>query len=188
MKIVQTFANLRTNLQKKYSQSNPQAMRNPWVIAWIGIVAVFLLVNITFFIVAWVSSPGLVVEDYYEQGRQYEKNALQIMAAQNRLNWETRLEIPETIVQDSADVYRFSAVDTRGLPIGGAEVKLLAYRPSDASADFATVLQEIAPGLYQAGVGFPLQGVWDIQIKAQYGEDVYHMSHRVSVLKTTTTP
>ena len=187
MKIRQTIANLRTTLQNKYSQSNPQAMRNPWVIGWIAIVVVFLAVNIMFFITAWVSSPGLVVQDYYEQGRQYEKNALKIMASQNRLNWETRLEIPQTIVRNSPDVYRFSAVDSRGLPIKGAQVKLFAYRPSDADADFATPLQEIAPGLYQADIGFTLPGVWDLQVKAQRDEEVYQMSHRVSVLKAVLT-
>jgi nitrogen fixation protein FixH len=171
------------NLRQKYSQSNPQAMRNPWVIGRLAIVAVFLSVNVMFFIVAWVSSPGLVVQDYYEQGRLYEKNALKLMAEQNRLNWETRLEIPQTIVQNNADVYRFSAVDSRGLPIKGAKVQLLAYRPSDAGADFVTPLEEIAPGLYQGDIGFPLQGVWDLQIKALHYEDTYQMSHRVSVMK-----
>jgi nitrogen fixation protein FixH len=176
-----------THLRQKYSQSNPQAMRNPWVIGWLAVVVVFLAVNLMFFIVAWVSSPGLVVQDYYEQGRQYEKNALKIMAAQNQLNWETRLEIPQAIVRNSADVYRFSAVDSRGLPIKGARVNLFAYRPSDAGADFTTPLEEIAPGLYQADIGFTLPGVWDLQVRAQRDEDVYQMSHRVSVLKTVLT-
>ena len=124
-----------TNLRQKYSQSNPQAMRNPWAIAWLAVVAVFLSVNVVFFILAWATSPGLVVQDYYEQGREYEQNALKIQAAQNRLNWETRLEIPQNIVLNSSDMYRFSAVDRRGLPIAGAAVKLFAYRPSDADAD-----------------------------------------------------
>ncbi len=183
MNINQTLANLR----RKYSQDNPQAMRNPWAIAWLAVVAVFLSVNILFFIVAWATSPGLVVQDYYEQGRQYERNALKIMEAQNRLHWETRLEIPQSIVQGSADVYRFSAVDSRGLPIKGASVELFAYRPSDAGADFHTPLAEIAPGLYQADVGFPLLGVWDLQVKAQRDEDAYQMSHRISVLPANVT-
>lgn len=184
MNINQTIS----NVLKKYSQSNPQAMRNPWVIAWIGVVVVFLSVNILFFIVAWVSSPGLVVQDYYEQGRQYEKNALKIMAAQNQLNWETRLELPQSIVRNNPDVYRFSAVDSRGLPIKGAQVDLFAYRPSDASADFVTPLQEIAPGLYQADIGFPLPGAWDLQLKVRSDDTDYQMAHRVSVLKTALTP
>lgn len=183
MNISQTLVKLR----RKYSQSNPQAMRNPWVMGWVAIVVVFLTVNIMFFIVAWISSPGLVVPDYYEQGRQYEKNALKLMATRNRLKWETRLEIPEAIVQDSPDVYRFSAVDGRGLPIKSAQVNLLAYRPADAGADFVTPLEEIAPGLYQADIGFPLQGVWDLQVKMEHGEDTYQMSQRVSVAKAVLT-
>ena len=180
MNITQTVANLR----KKYSQDNRQALRNPWVIGWMALVVVFLAVNVVFFIVAVASSPGLVVKDYYEQGRQYEKNALKLIAAHNSMNWETRLEIPDSIIINSEDTYRFTVVDSRGLPIKGAVVELLAYRPSDADADFTISLQEIAPGLYQAGIRFPLRGVWDLKIKVQSGEDQYEMAHRISVLNS----
>lgn len=179
MNITQTVANIR----RKYSQSNPQALRNPWIIGWITVVSVFIGVNIMFFILAVVSSPGLVVEDYYEQGRLYEKNALTLIAAHNKLNWETRLEIPESIVIKQSDVFRFSAVNERGVPIKHAAVQLSAYRPSDANADFTTALEEIAPGLYQTNISFPLQGVWDLTLKVQSGEDQYQMGHRISVLQ-----
>lgn len=184
MNINHSFASLR----RKYSQSNPQATRNPWVIGWIGVVVVFLGVNAVFFVMAVVTNPGLVVEDYYEQGRQFEKNALKLMAAHDKLKWQTRLEIPQNIVQNLADIYRFSAVDSRGVPIEGAAVSMLAYRPSDAGADFVTPFDEIAPGLYQASAGFPLQGLWDLQVKVQRGDDSYELAHRISVLMGTVAP
>ena len=178
MNITQTINNMR----RKYSQSNRQALRNPWVIGWLTVVAIFLGVNAMFFIIAIVSSPGLVSEDYYEQGRRYENNVLKLMSAHNNLQWETRLEIPESIVINRADVFRFVAVDSRGLPIKSAVVKLIAYRPSDANADFTSAMEEIAPGMYQAGVSFPLPGVWDLKLNVQSGEQRYELEHRISVI------
>lgn len=179
MNITQTI----DSVKKRYSQSNRDAVRNPWFLGWMVLVAVFLLVNFIFVIFAVTTNPGLVTEDFYEQGREYEKNAIKLHAARNALQWETRLEIPEHILPNTAGVYRFSAVDKRGLPIKDAAVELQAYRPSDASADFVTPLVQIAGGLYQSRVSFSLPGVWDITVKARHGESEFQQTHRISVIK-----
>ena len=176
MSISQTFNKLRL----RYSQDNPQALRNPWVIGWLAIIVVFLSVNALFAIMAVVSSPGLVVEDYYEKGRQYEKNVLKMLAAEKAMQWEVNFEIPKKLKVGYPDVFRFSAVDKRGLPIKNAIVSVLAYRPSNANADFVTLFTEIAPGLYQADIGFSLPGIWDIKLKVTYDDKQYHMTHRIT--------
>ncbi len=176
MAIAQNLSNLR----KRYSQDNPQAMRNPWVLAGMGMVSTFLLVNAVFIYYAITTSPGLVVEDYYDQGRDYENNVMKIMAAQNALNWETKLAIPGRIFTERADTFRFSAVDSRGVPIMDADVSVVAYRPSDADADFKVRLNQAAPGQYQALIAFPLPGIWDLNITVVNGEDTFNMSHRIS--------
>jgi nitrogen fixation protein FixH len=176
-----------SRFNKKYSQSNSEGKRNPWVLGWFGIVAVFLGVNAIFIVLAITSSPGLVIEDYYEQGRQYEKNAIKRLVAHNKLQWESKMEVPDTITLNKAGTYRFSAVDSRGLPVKDADVQVVAYRPSDANADFTTTLQPIAPGLYQASLSFPLPGIWDLNIKVQRGEDRLEMVQRLSVTVQTGT-
>ena len=181
MTLTDKLNHLLSNVTRKYSQSSTEGKRNPWVIGWFGLVAVFLSVNAVFIVLAVVSSPGLVVEDYYEQGRQYEKNAIKMLAMHNKLQWESKLEVPETVTLNQADTYRFSATDSRGLPITDADVKLIAYRPSDANADFTTILQPTAPGLYQAALSFPLPGVWDLNVKVQHGKDRLEMVQRLSV-------
>jgi nitrogen fixation protein FixH len=181
MTLTDKLHHLINSFTRKYSQSSTEGKRNPWVIGWFGLVIVFLTVNAVFIVLAIVSSPGLVVEDYYEQGRQYEKNAIKMLAMQNRLQWDSKLEIPKTVTLNQADTYRFSATDARGLPITDADVKLIAYRPSDANADFTTVLQPIGPGLYQGALSFPLPGVWDLNVKVQHGEDRLEMVQRLSV-------
>lgn len=169
----------------KFSQSNPQGKYNPWVIGWFALVVVFLSVNVVFIVFANTSNPGLVVNNYYEQGRQYEKNAIKLLAAKNKLQWESKLDIPEQIIQDIPSTYRFSAVDARGLPLKEANVELSAYRPSNANADFHSSFESIAPGVYQTTLSFPLPGVWDLNISVQRGEDRIETVQRLSVQHPT---
>jgi nitrogen fixation protein FixH len=171
-------------IRNQYSQHSAEARRNPWFLAWLGLVAVFLLVNIGFIITSVFTMPGLVAEDYYEQGRQYERNALKLMAARNKLQWQAKLEIPATLTSQENGVYRFSAVDARGIPIIDADAQLLAYRPADAAADFTTPLNQIAPGLYQAELSLPLPGLWELHVRVRQNEDVFEMSRRISVSKS----
>jgi len=171
-----------TAIKRRYSQSNNQAMRNPWFIAMIGVIVIFLLVNITFVIFAVSSNPGLVMEDYYEKGREYENNIVSRLNARNKLNWQTKFEAPQEIYVNTPEVFRFSAVDSRGLSIMDADVKFMLYRPSDSSADFNQNVDQIAPGLYQTDLSLPLPGIWDLTIKVIHGEDIYYHTHRISVL------
>ena len=181
MTLTDKLQGLINQLGKKYSQSSSEGKRNPWVIAWFGIIGVFLSANAIFVIFAFTSNPGLVTEDYYEQGRLYETNAIKRLATQNRLQWQSKLEIPDAILLNTPDIYRFSAVDSRGLPVRNAEITIVAYRPSDASADFNTPMIYIAPGLYQGSLSFPLPGIWDLNVKIKQGEDQMEMVQRVSV-------
>lgn len=181
MILTHKFAHIVNRFSNKYSQSSPQGRYNPWVIGWFALIGIFLSVNAVFVVFAVTSNPGLVVNDYYEQGRQYEKNAIKLLAAQQRLRWESKLEVPETITLNQADTYRFSVVDARGLPLNNADVQLQAYRPSNANADFTTTLQAIGPGLYQGSLSFPLPGIWDLNVKIRHGANELEIVRRLSV-------
>ncbi len=161
--------------------SNKYALHNPWIRVWLGLLGVVVLVNVGFITMAFVSSPGLVTEDYYEAGRAYENNVVKMAAAKNNLRWETNFHIPRAFVVNKTDVLRFNAVDANGLPVEGADVQVTAYRPSDASADFVVKLDSVGPGIYQAYIGFPLKGIWDIKLRVTQGENVLDMEHRLSV-------
>ena len=176
MAISETFSNFR----KRYSQDNTQAMRNPWIIGWLGIIGLFFAFNAVFIYLAITTSPGLVTEDYYEQGRNFEENTQKIFAAQNALKWETKLAVPSQIIINHPDTFRFSAVDSNGRPIMGADVSVVAYRPSDANADFMVQLNQAAPGQYQSLMAFPLPGIWDLNFTIKDGENTFKLSRRIS--------
>ena len=170
------------NFRKRYSQDNPQAMRNPWILGGLGLIGMFFAFNAVFIYLAITTNPGLVTEDYYDKGRDYEENVVKIITAQNALKWKTKLATPEQIIINRPDIFHFSAVDARGIPIMDADVSVVAYRPSDADADFKIILNQVAPGQYQARIAFLLPGIWDLNFTVKDGENTFNMSRRISAL------
>jgi len=183
MDILQLVSHLKSRASLKYlSQSNREAIYNPWFLSFVGLILVFLTVNIVFIVYAIRSNPGLVSSDYYEQGREYENNFVQMKEARNNLHWETKLQLPEKIYLNIPGTYRFSAVDSSGSSIMDADVRLIVYRPSDANADFEQSVEQVAPGYYQTRLTFPLPGIWDINLNVAEGKNIYRYTQRVNVL------
>ncbi len=167
--------------QNRISQDSRAAMRNPWVIGWILLVVVVLGVNAGMITLAITTNPGLVEEDYYEKGRDYERNMQTRKDARSALGWEVALEVPERLALNEPREFRLHIRDRVGLPVRQAHVTLTAYRPSDASADFELQLEEIQPGIYASRFALPLKGLWDLNARVEHGEDVFTLSRRVSV-------
>jgi nitrogen fixation protein FixH len=163
-----------------FSQSNRRAMRNPWVIGWLALVAIVLSVNAFMISMAFWTSPGLVVDDYYEQGKDYEQTINSRLAAQHALGWDLNLEFDKPVLNRPA-LFRITAADKVGQPLTGAVVAVRAYRPSDAAADFEASLQEGLPGQYAGTISFPLKGIWDVQMDIVRGEDRYEVTRRITV-------
>lgn len=163
------------------SQDNKSAMRNPWVLGWLGLLITVVTINVAFIITAFKTTPGLVEEGYYEKGRDHEKNFKKRVEARNRLGWDMRLSPPETIIIGSPAKYTLNVVDNVGLPLRDAAVTLHAYRPSDASADIETTMQAVTPGIYQATIALPLKGIWDLKIKVSRDNGELELTRRISV-------
>ena len=99
------------------SQDSKQALRNPWVLGWLGLLVFVVLVNVVFIVTAFKTSPGLVDKDYYEKGRDVEKNFLKKQQAKSRLGWEISLNLPESIVVAEKTTFSINVVDASGMPL-----------------------------------------------------------------------
>ncbi len=167
---------------KFISQANKSAMRNPWVLGWIALVVLVLVVNAGMISMAVITNSGLVEEDYYEKGRDHEQNFLKKQAARNALGWNFKLDVPEDLILGQAHTLRFNVVDKQGLAVDALDIEVLAYRPSDADADFKLEMQAFAPGQYQAKAVFPLKGIWVLKLKATQADKSYELTEqRISV-------
>jgi len=164
------------------SQHNKQAMRNPWVLGWLGLLVTVIGVNVAFIVTAFNTTPGLVDEKYYEKGRDVEKNFHKRLEARNRLGWDIRLNTPETVVAGEAANYSVSLVDSAGIALREAEVILQAYRPSDSSADIRAPMEIVTDGIYQTRLTLPLKGIWDLKVVVRHGEDELEIARRISAV------
>ncbi len=162
------------------SQSNKQAFRNPWVVGWIVLLVVVLAVNIGMIVTAFKTSPGLVKDDYYEQGRDYERTVLQLMEARQRLGWNVNMD-PGVTVSGQLAQLNVTVADREGAPVTGLGGALQLYRPSDRDQDLSVPVAEVEPGLYRASYTLPLKGVWDLLLTLRLGEDEYAIEQRISV-------
>jgi nitrogen fixation protein FixH len=128
---------------------------------------------------AYATNPGLVVDDYYERGRNVEQTLATRRA--EAPGWEMSIDLLESPVEGQATTVRFFVVDSVGQPVRPESVTYYAYRPSDASADFSVPMTEEAPGRYVAEVSFAMSGVWDTLVAAQAETQEVVLDQRISV-------
>jgi len=142
-------------------------------------VVIFFTMNMVMIYMATENESGLVVDDFYDRGQDYEKNMLKRQA--RNPGWVMRVQLPKKIETDQPVTCRFSVKDKTGEPVRPDAVTFYAYRPSDKNADFSQAMQEVAPGLYEAEVSFPLLGAWDTLVSAKHGDDEFNTPKRIGV-------
>ena len=155
------------------------AWKSPWVIGWVTSIFIVLGVNLYMVILAIDTNPGLVVEDYYERGQDYERTLFAKQAADP--GWHMTVNLPKRVTAGSVIPVHFSVLDKAGVPMEPDSVTFYAYRPSDAMQDFSVQMEKEAKGMYSAKAQFRLKGAWDILVSARTGEDEYHVGRRIDV-------
>lgn len=167
--------------EREWPEQN-SALKSPWIRGLIAMMSVIVTVNIIMITVAFKSSPGLVVEDYYEKGKNYNKS-LAKMAAQKKLGWDARLLLPETIVVGEKSRYGLTVVDKSKSDISVDRVEIYAFRPSDVEADFSMEMNLKSQGQFMGDLDFPLPGVWDLVVNIVRGNDQFEITERIFVSK-----
>lgn len=169
----------QTQTMDKTPAKPTHALQSPWIIAWISMIVIVLAVNATMIYLAFRTNPGLVVDDYYERGQEFERTL--ISKLERDPGWLMKTDIPRDVYVDEDVVVRFFVVDQAGRPIVPDRVHFHAYRPSDADSDFALPMEDEGNGRYVAHVRFPLIGVWDTLVSVRHGEDEYNTAQRIDV-------
>lgn len=159
------------------SQENKSGLRNPWLLGILLLIMVVLAVNITFIWYSTNSNRSTLVErDYKTKDRKSSEAALKDLGEYHHLAWQVSINKPENVVVNSPVSYEIRVTDKTGKPVSGGKLEVEAYRASDASRDFVTPFQEVAPGSYQASISFPLKGYWELHIRIQRGEERFQVS------------
>ena len=109
--------------------------------------------------------PGLVVDDFYERGQDYEENIHKKI--ENNEKWVTEFQIDE-IYLNKPTVISIAVSDKAGVSASPEKVTLYVYRPSNSQIDFNVPMKLSADKLlngkpvYQATVTFEAKGKWDL--------------------------
>lgn len=166
--------------QKKDMRDWSVAWKNPLVIFWFVIILIVLMVNFFMVSMAVVTNPGLVIDDYYERG----KNQAQIMANRlesEKLGWQLNVDMPVLSEGKVVDVsLLISDRDSQAFEVDTAV--LYFYRPSDRKLDGSIELNSLAEtGRYSAEFSLPLKGKWDLIVEVIKGDEKYSIGRSIMV-------
>ncbi len=159
------------------------AWQSPWVWLLAGIMGTTLIVNGTLITIAFMSPPGLVVDDYYDRGKAYLYNQARHEEDVQRLAWDLILDLPKVPAINKSESYLIRAVDSDGVPISGADVEFAAFRPVEHGHDVIVPMREAGAGYYAADVAFSRPGNWDLIITVKQGDDQLDIAKRIFVKK-----
>jgi len=164
--------------EQQKSDNKQKALRSPWVIGWITMFVIFVMANVVMIYLALTDSPGLVVDDYYDRGQDYEKNMLKRQA--RNPGWNLKVLAPVYVDVAKPSVFGLRVQDKDGNTFVPDSVTFYAYRPADSKQDFSVPMMQTKSGLYEAPISFPLLGVWDILISVRQDDIEINMPHRLS--------
>lgn len=150
-------------------------------IIWFFVIffSTFIIVDIAYIVVAERTWRGLVTEDGYKKGLEYNK-VLEADKEQKQLGWDVQI-----------------AYQNKGVGIGNLMVKLLdknhqaipdadvvanIRRPVQSGSDFVLPLKFNSQTVtYQSLVKFSFSGQWDIEVIVKRGDDIYQDVKRLVV-------
>jgi len=156
------------------------AWKNPFVIGWVVILFIVLSVNFFMVSMAIVTNPGLVVDDYYDQGKRMDV----ILAEQKKMEqigWQLEVDMP-ILSEGKSDLVKLSVKDKEGNPLAVETAILYFYRPSDRNLDGQLVMNKIdGTGLYEQNFVLPLKGKWDLIMEVTKGDLRYNIGRSIMV-------
>lgn len=156
------------------------AWKNPFVIAWVVILVIVLSVNFFMVSMAIVTNPGLVVDDYYEQGKHMDE----ILAEQKRMEqigWQLDVDLP-ILSEAKTDTIKLSIKDKEGKPFDVETAILYYYRPSDRKLDGQISMNKVdGVGLYQQIISLPVKGKWDLIMEVTKGDIRFNIGRSIMV-------
>lgn len=166
--------------QKKDTRDWSVAWKNPLVIFWVAILLTVLMVNFFMVSMAVVTNPGLVIDDFYERG----KNHAAVLAERQqmeKLGWQLKVDMPE-LIEGKSDRIALEVLDKENQHFDVDSATLYYYRPSDRNLDGSVELAKSdTQGHYETEFSLPLKGKWDFIIEVVQGDKKYSIGQSFMV-------
>ena len=154
------MSDTNTNSNSSPNSKKQSWYKSPWLIGWLLLVAIVLAVNAYMITQSINDFPGLVVDDFYERGQNYEENI--VSKLENNKKWKTQFKLTD-IHTNKPTTITFTISDQEGKIAKIEKMTLFVYRPSNAKQDFSVPMNSSDNNLsYQATVTFDSKGYWDL--------------------------
>jgi len=157
-------------------------LRNPWLRGILLVIGTTVAVNVAFITYAFLVPPNLVVQDYYERGKNYFHDE-NVRKEGLPTAWRLQLMLPDKLKVGISETGRLYVMDHDGKPVQSGKVVLNAYHVSNASHDFKIELKQSDVGTFTAPIAFPFLGEWDLIARIDAGEQHFDTAKRIFVEK-----
>lgn len=156
------------------------AWKNPFVISWFVILIIVVCVNFFMVSMAIVTNPGLVIEDFYEKGKNMDK----VLAARKRMDemgWQLEVNLPD-LKEGKSERVTLTVLDKEGKPLEVDTAVLYYYRPSNRNLDGEQPLTSTGQtGQFEADFILNTKGKWDLIMEVTQGELTYNIGRSIMV-------
>lgn len=157
--------------------------KSPWVWGMASGIVIMICVNMFMIYVGSISAHGLVVDDFYDRGKNYFEAEGDRRETESRLGWKLDLLPPVEPRMNIQQNYRLKVVDSDGYPIPDVSVEFFAFRLDNSKKDFSMKMSEESKTMYSAKATFPFPGHWDLLVVVKQGEDEMDVAQRVFIKK-----
>ena len=130
----------------------------------IGLIVFFgvmLVANGIFLYTALTTYSGVVSDEPYRKGLNYNERIL-AEKHQQSLGWSSKIALA-----GQGDGVNLELADSNGNPVSGLAVAGRISRPATAAMDVALALDETEPGHYQAHFDPLAEGAWQVDVEAK---------------------
>jgi nitrogen fixation protein FixH len=157
---------------------NP-ARRGRWI-PWLFVAgfAVIIAVNATLIVFASRTFSGLVVENPYQKGNEYNEEKAQI-DRQNKLGWRYLVvAAPDAANPREMDI-ELHWTDATRAPLDNLVVAGHLERPAENIQPLQVAFTAVGGGRYRSSIVLPERGAWDLYVTAEHGSDRFEAAERL---------
>lgn len=138
-----------------------------------SLLGISVIANLTMLYFSIVSNDGLVEENYYNKGLNYQ-DEIDRQKNQEKLGWNVSFNRTDK-------TYTVIAKDINSLPLESAKVSINFFRPSQSGFDKNVILKEVNSGIYQTQVKLDLKGIWNTTTEIKKGGNKWKRKEKIVI-------
>jgi nitrogen fixation protein FixH len=153
--------------------SDADKRANKWTPWYFVMFFVFIaIINGIFVVMATSTHRGLITENAYQKGLDYNDDILAV-EKQTKLGWNGTFGFEKNTLT-------FALNDKQGTAIEQADAVAYLSRVAQDGDDFSVKLVHNKQGQYKQKISFPAKGQWNVTVAVKWNQKNYQQSTRIT--------